>query len=53
VQKISAERRNEGPRIAVVTRRGARIGVDMTNGGTYTEQWVKKSTGPMPTFDPQ
>jgi hypothetical protein len=25
----------------------------MMNGGKKTEQWVRKSAGPMPTFDPQ
>jgi hypothetical protein len=53
VQKISAEKCNEGPRIAVVTRRGARTRVDVMNEGKQTEQWVRKSIGPMPTFDPQ
>jgi hypothetical protein len=33
VQKISAEKCNEGPRIAVVTHGGARTGDDMMNGG--------------------
>jgi hypothetical protein len=32
---------------------GARTGVDAMNGGKQVEQWVRKSTGPMPTFDPQ
>jgi hypothetical protein len=53
VQKISAEKHNEGPRIAVVMHGGARTGVDVMNGGRKVEQWVRKSTGPMPTFDPQ
>jgi hypothetical protein len=25
----------------------------MMNGGKQADQWVRKSTGPMPTFDPQ
>jgi len=33
--------------------KGARIGADMKNGGKKIEQWVRKSAGPMPTFDPQ
>jgi hypothetical protein len=53
VQKISTERCNEGPRIVVVMCGGARTGVDMMNEGKQTEQWVRKSAGPMPTFDPQ
>jgi hypothetical protein len=50
---ISAERHNEGPKVAVVTHGGARTGTDMTNQGKQTEQWVRKSAGPIPTFDPQ
>ena len=38
VQKISAKKRNEGPRITVVTHEGARIGVDVTNGGNHNEK---------------
>jgi hypothetical protein len=53
VQKISSKKCNEGPRITVVTRGGARTRVDMMNGGKQTKQWVRKSTGTMPTFDPQ
>jgi hypothetical protein len=33
--------------------RGARTGVDVKNGGKQAEKWVRNSTGPMPTFDPQ
>jgi hypothetical protein len=33
VQMISVERRNEGPRVAMVTRGGDRIGTDRTNEG--------------------
>jgi hypothetical protein len=53
VQNISDEKCNEGPRIAVVMSRGARIGVDVKNEGNKVEQWVRNSVGPMPTFDPQ
>jgi hypothetical protein len=53
VQKISAEKCNEGPRIAVVTRGGTRTGVDAMNGGKQDEKWVNKSTDLCPTFDPQ
>jgi hypothetical protein len=42
VQKISAEKRNEGPRIEIVTCRGARKNVDMMNGGKKMKQWVRK-----------
>jgi hypothetical protein len=47
------EKCNEGPRIVVFTLGGARTWVDVTNGGKQVVQWVWKSTGPMPTFDPQ
>jgi len=30
-----------------------RKGVDMTNGGKNTKKWVRKSTGPLQTFDPR
>jgi hypothetical protein len=53
VQKISTEKCNEGPTVAVVTRGRARTGVDMTNEGKKTKQWVRKSVGPMPNFEPQ
>jgi hypothetical protein len=43
---MSAEKCNEGPRIVVVTREGARTGADMMTGGKQTKQWVRKSTGP-------
>jgi len=52
VQKISLEKWNEGPRIAVFMLGGDRTCVDMTNGGKLTEKWVRKSAGPMPTLDP-
>jgi hypothetical protein len=53
VQKISAEKHNEGPRIAVVMHGGDRTGADVMNGGKQDEQWVRNSVGPMPMFDPQ
>jgi hypothetical protein len=53
VQKISVEKCDEGPRITVVMCGGARTGADVMNKGMQIEQWVRKSTGPMPTFDPQ
>jgi hypothetical protein len=53
IQKISTEIHDEGPKIEVVTCGGAKTGVDTTNGGRQSEKWVRKSAGPMPTFDPQ
>jgi hypothetical protein len=47
------ERRNEGPRIVVVTHKGARIGGDIMNKGMKTKQLVRKSVEPTPTFYPQ
>jgi hypothetical protein len=52
VQNISTKNCNEGPRIAVVKCEGTRKGVDAMNGGKKEEKWVRKSIGPMPTFDP-
>jgi hypothetical protein len=45
VQKISAKKHNEGPRISVVTCKGSRIGDDMKNGWKHIEQWVRKLAG--------
>jgi hypothetical protein len=53
VHKISAEERNEGPRITIVTCGGARVGSNMMNGGKQAKYWVRKSTRPMLSFDPQ
>lgn len=53
VQMISVEKRSEGPKIAIVTRGGARTGVDIATQGNQTKQYVRKSTGPMPAFNPQ
>jgi hypothetical protein len=50
---ISVEKCSEGPKIAIVTRGGARTGTDMETQGNQMEQWVRKSVGPMPTFNPQ
>jgi len=50
---ISVEICSEGPKIVVVTCGGARTGVDMATQGNQVKQWVRKSEGPMPTFDPQ
>jgi hypothetical protein len=52
VQKISVERHNEGPRVAVVTHGGDRTWDDMMNEGKKNEQWVRKLVGPIPAFDP-
>jgi hypothetical protein len=53
VQNILAEKCNEEPRITVFTHRGAKTGVDVTNGGKHTEQWVRKSAWHMLTLDPR
>jgi len=53
VQKISSEECNEGPRIETVMREGTRTWVIAMNGGRQVEQWMRKSIGPMLTFDPQ
>jgi hypothetical protein len=53
LQKISFERCNEGPRVAFVTRGGTITRFDMKNEGNNIEQWVRKSSGPIPTIDPQ
>jgi hypothetical protein len=53
VQMISVEKCSEGPKITIVTCGGARTGVDMETQGNQIEQWVRKSAGPMPAFNPQ
>ena len=53
VQMISIKRRSEGPKIIVVTHGGDRIGMNMTTQGNQIEQWVRKSGGPMRTFNQQ
>jgi hypothetical protein len=53
LQMISTERCNEGPRVVAITRGGSRTGTDKTIEGKQMEQWVRKSAGPIPTFDPQ
>jgi hypothetical protein len=50
---ISAKRRNEGPRVVIVTCGGTKTGTVRTYEGKQTEQWVRKSAGPIPAFDPQ
>jgi hypothetical protein len=52
VHTISIEKHNEGPKIEIVAHRGTRTWADAMNGGKKVEQWVRKSTGPMPKFDP-
>jgi hypothetical protein len=47
------EKCNEGPRIAVVTRGGARMGDNVKNGGKQDEKSVRNSVGSMQTSDPQ
>jgi hypothetical protein len=47
------EKCNKGPRIAVVTRRGARMGDNVKNGGKQDEKSVSNSVGYMKTSDPQ
>jgi hypothetical protein len=48
----STEKRSEGPKITIVACGGAHTGVDMETQGNQMEQWVRKSTGPMRTFNP-
>ena len=50
---ISVEIHDEGSKIEVATRKGAKTGDDTINGGRKSEQWVRKSIGPMSKFDPQ
>jgi hypothetical protein len=53
VQNISTKKHDEGPKIETITYVGARTGPDAMNKGMWMEKWVRKSAGPMPTFDPQ
>jgi hypothetical protein len=50
---ISVERSSDEPKITVVTRGGALTGIDMATQANQTEPWVRKSAGPMSTFNPQ
>lgn len=53
VQKISAERRTEDPRLHVVTRGGATKGDDQMNVDAPPEgPWVKKVVNKPHAFDP-
>jgi hypothetical protein len=38
-------------KVATVTHGGVRTGVDVTEKGKWTEQWVRKATEPPPLFD--
>jgi hypothetical protein len=52
VQMISVEKRNEGQKITIITRGGTRTSVDIETQGIQEEQWVRKSVGSMPSFNP-
>jgi hypothetical protein len=52
VQNISTEIHDEGPKIVVVTHRGAKTGIDTTSGRRQAEQWVKKEAGPLSEVRP-
>jgi hypothetical protein len=52
VEKISTKIQDEGLKITVVTRRGARTGNDVTTGGKQVEKWIKKLAGSYAMFNP-
>jgi hypothetical protein len=51
VQWISAEARDEGRNINIVTRRGAKTGDDAAKQEPVQHQWIKKNTEPPKRFD--
>jgi hypothetical protein len=53
VQWILAEARDDGKNINIVTRGGAKMGVDATKQDPTQHQWVKKNTEPHKHFDAQ
>jgi hypothetical protein len=53
VQWISAEVRDEGRNINIVTRRGNKIGNDALRQESVQHQWVKKKAKPRKKFDTQ
>jgi hypothetical protein len=53
VQMVIAEKHNEQPNITVVMRGGTRTGVDLMDQGNRIHQWVRKTTEPLPLFDPR
>jgi hypothetical protein len=53
VQWISAEARDEGQNINIVTRGGAKIGNDTVRQEPTQNQWVKKNTNQGRQFDAQ
>jgi hypothetical protein len=53
VQCISAEARDEGQNINIVTREGAKTGNDADRQEPVQNQWVKKNTEPRKQFDTQ
>jgi hypothetical protein len=53
VQWISAEARDDGKNINIVTRGGAKTGVDARKQDPSQHQWVKKNTEPHKQFDAQ
>jgi hypothetical protein len=53
VQWISAEARDDGRNINIVTRGGAKTGDDAVRQDPTQHQWVKKNTEPQKQFDAQ
>jgi hypothetical protein len=51
VQWISAEARDDGRNINIVTRGGAKTGTDAVTRDPTQHQWVKKNTEPQKQFD--
>jgi hypothetical protein len=48
---ISAEARDDGRNINIVTRGGEKIGTDIVKQYPMQHQWVKKNTEPHKQFD--
>ena len=51
--KISAEERDETPKVAIITRSGFKTNEDVTTKETKHVPKVRKSKRPTPQFNPQ
>ena len=51
--KISAEERDEPPKVAIITRSGVKTNEDVTTKETQHVPEVRKAKGPTPEFNPQ
>jgi len=52
VLKIFIKQRDESPKVAIITRSGAKTNVDATNLEIMQVPEVRKAKGPNPPFNP-